>query len=101
MTLFIVEFESAHWAGAPSHCVVEANSAEEAEDLEILHGYMQEYMEELYSGEYDDELENDNDLLTDEPSYSLNFIKELFGSEFMEYYKDPEQQRVYYPLLQT
>lgn len=95
--LFLIEYGSAHWADDSSHCVVNAPSAEAAED--IAEDFMHSDMAELYSSEYEEEVEQGNDLLENESAHSVIGI-EPFGPthEYWKYFKDPTQSQ-FFPLI--
>lgn len=88
--LFLIEYGSAHWAGASSYCVVNAPSAEVAEG--VAEDFMHSDMAELYSSEYEEEAEQENDLLESESAHSVIGI-EPFGPthEYWKYYTDETQ----------
>lgn len=92
--LYIIEYESAHWCGGASHCVVWATSEDEARD--IADPFMDEMMRELFSSEHEDEPEVDED-----PAHSVNSVELLEGSEYEEYYADEQQRRNFYPCVNT
>lgn len=91
--LYLIEFESAHWAGAPEYCVVIAKDEHQAEELASEH--MEEVMRELYWDEYHDEgLESYQD-----SAYSVISV-EYFDEkhECWKYYLD-ETQSQFFPLI--
>jgi hypothetical protein len=88
--LYVVEYESARWAEAPSHCVVWANSEDDAIDKATPHA--EETLAEQYS---DHEYEGDGD----DPHATINFAEVLKGSEFEEYYADEVQRLNFYPCV--
>ena len=90
--LYIIEYESAHWCGGASHCVAWASNESEAEEAADQH--MDESMRELFADMHEDAPE-----LDEEPSYTLNFVKPLIGSDFEEYYADLKQRASFYPCV--
>lgn len=98
--LFIIEYESAHWCGGQSHCVVWAVNADDAKLEAGLH--MDEHMYELFQDEYDDERDEDgNGEYDDEQCYTVNWC-ELLTVEHSHwpYYEDPSQSE-FYPEIGT
>lgn len=97
--LYLIEYESAHWAGGSSHVVVRAECAKSAEFKAEEH--MQSEMEELYSDEYDDHFkEEDEDLLEQEAAFHVVSIEKFDEShEYWKYFKDPEQSQ-FFPLVE-
>jgi hypothetical protein len=91
--LYIIDYENAHWCGGQLHCVVRADSAEDAEDRAEQH--MQETQYELFRDEYDDIEEGET---YDESSYVVNSIKVLDeNNEHWKFYQDPVQRANFYP----
>lgn len=90
--LYLIEFASAHWAGAPEYCVVIAENESDAELLAEDH--MASTMQELYSDEYEEE-----DGYEDECPYSVISV-EYFDEthECWKYYLD-ETQSQFFPLV--
>lgn len=94
--IYVVEYESADWAGASSHCLVMASSEEDAE--EISEEFRDQDMYDTYSGEYEDNKE-DFGVEPDGPYSTLVRVVPLKGSEYEQYVKDEGQQRTYYPAV--
>lgn len=88
--LYIVEYESARWAGAPDHCVVWADSEDDARDTAA--GFAEDHMSEQYR---DHEYEGDED----DPHASIMSAELLKGSEYEQYYIMPEQRAAFYPCV--
>ena len=94
MTKYIIDYENAHWCGGQLFVVVNANSAEEAENKAA--DWMEETQRELFSDEYNDEFEG---LFDDESAYNVNSVEVLDeNSEYWKFYKD-ESQAGFYPEL--
>ena len=95
--LYIIEYESAHWCGGQSHCVVWAENSDEAEVLAGLH--MEESMRELFSDEYHDEFDDDYEqysVYDDESAYVVTWCEPLTPAhDHWEYYQDPTQSEFY------
>ena len=88
---YIIAYESAHWCGGQSYCVVEAFDEMNAED--IADSFMDESMRELFMGEHADEPEDDED-----PAYSVNSVEEFDENhDLWKFYIDPIQQANFYP----
>ena len=92
--IYLIEFESSRWCGAPSYCVVEANSEVDAENR--ASNYMEDFMLELYWDE-DNELRDED--ATEDSAYSVISVEE-FGPthECWKFYTDPEQSQ-FFPLV--
>jgi len=84
--IYIITYENSHWCGGELHCLVEAESADNAEML--ASDYMQETQQELFSDEYEEESFEDC-------AYSVNDTEVLAGSSFEKYVADPGQQSIY------
>lgn len=92
--LWIIEYSSSRWAGAPSHVVVVADSSTEAEIKADDH--METEMRELY---YDEDQDLDP-CDTDDCSYTVNSVEPLkVGSEYWEFFMNPTQQINFYPIV--
>lgn len=99
--LYIIEYESAHWCGGVSHCVVWAHDDCEAQ-LEAS-DFMEDSMRELFSDEYHDEYneETETDFYGDEQAYTVNWCARLTAAhEHWQYYTDPTQTE-FYPEIGT
>ncbi len=90
--LYVIEYESTQWCGGQSYCVAWATSEDEAEDLSEWH--REDTMRELFSGEYEDEPELEGD-----PASTVNSCELLVGSEYEEFYNDPQQRDNFYPCV--
>ena len=90
--LYIISYESAHWCGGQSNCVVWANNEDEAQELAVFH--MDEMMQELFSSEYEEDPELQDDII-----HVVNEVQLLVDSEFEEYYADPVQRANFYPCV--
>lgn len=97
MKKFLIEYESARWAGASSHCVAEAETAAEAEDK--ASDFMEEDMRELYSDE-DQELQDEQGSeATEDCSYSVIGVEEFDEThECWKYFIDATQSQ-FFPLV--
>jgi hypothetical protein len=92
--LYVVEFESANYAGAPSHCLVWAFNEEDARDaaFEYTDGYYYEQDHEQFYEEY-----HDGEEICDDTMWATIVSVELLeGSEYAKYVEDSEQQRNFY-----
>ncbi len=90
--LYIVEFCSANYAGASSHCLVWATSVLGAEAL------ANQYAEEYYREEDGDQIADDG--LDDEPASSIIGAELVEDSDHKEYVNDPSQVS-FYPVLNS
>jgi len=87
--IYILTYSSAHYAGAPSHCLVMATDKDDATNK--ADGWMQEQeIEQNYDNMREDGISDD------ESAYVVDEVQLLAGSEYEEYEKD-EGQRCYYP----
>ena len=96
LELYVIEFENAHWCGAPEYCVVWAESEEDA--LIRASDYMEEVQRDLYSGEYADAVEEGEDY-DDESAVGLTKVTLLAESSHAEFYAQPEQRAHFYPCV--
>lgn len=99
--LYIIEYESAHFCGGESHCVVWAVNADDAQLEAGLH--MEESMRELFRDEYNDEFEDSEEygLYDDESAYVINWCEPLTVQHpHWVYYTNPTQQD-FYPVIGT
>lgn len=97
--LYIIQYDSAHWCGGESHCVVWAENADEA--LLEASVFMEDNMRELFSAEYDDYYNDDTEAgaYDDESAYVVNWCEPLTPEhEHWEYFQDPSQSQ-FYPML--
>lgn len=90
--LYIIEYENAHWCGGQMHCVAWAYNAEQA--VEVAEQHMCEEQLELFSAEYEEEPELEEDC-----PYVVNSVELLAGSEYEEFYNDPTQREAFYPCV--
>lgn len=101
MNRYLIEYESSQWCGGVSHCVVYANSENEAEDRASEH--METTMRELFGDEYenaDGEYEEEQDY-DDECAYSVIAMSILDESnDHWGFYQDPTQSS-FYPEVNT
>ena len=92
--IYIVEFSSANYCGAPSHCAVMASSSEEAIEKAT------DWAEEYYCEQDREQLEEEGHLCDDYDAYAaMGEAVPLIGSEFEEYYADEDQRNAYYPMV--
>ena len=90
MNKYIIEYENAHWYGGSLYVVVNANSAEEAEDKASDH--MESEQRELFFDEY----EESNGEFDDESAASVASVEILDETnEYWPFYKDPGQAEFY------
>lgn len=89
MTKYLITYECAHWCGGESQVVVNAESELEAEDKAAEH--MDSEMYELFSNEYGDESD-----LQNEQAYSVISVEEFDSThEYWKFYKDPSQSQFF------
>jgi hypothetical protein len=88
--IYVITYSSAHYAGAPSNCLVLATDGDDAR-LEA-DGFMQEQeIENNY------EQMTEDDISDDESAYFVDKVELLKDSEHAEFVKDLQQQLTYYP----
>ncbi len=91
--LYVIEYENAHWCGGQLHCVVWADSEDQAQD--IAGYFMDETQYDLFSDHYEDDPDAD-----DGGCYStVNSVELLEDSDIKEFYADPEQRAAFYPCV--
>jgi hypothetical protein len=90
--LYIIEYENSHYCGGGLHCLVWAESENDAE--ESASSWMEECQYELFSDEYED---YDID---DECPYSVTSCELLETSEFKQYVAMPDQGS-FYPVVNS
>ncbi len=91
--LYLIEYSSSRWCGAPYNCVVEASSEDEAED--IATEFMDSHMREEFADEDEDEDEDDDGF---DPAFSVNSVEVLDETNVSwKYYQDPVQRINFYP----
>lgn len=89
MNKYLIEYENAHWCGGTLHVVVNANSAEEAEDKAMDH--MESEQRELFFDEYED-----SNGEFDESAVVINSIEILDeDNDYWPFYNDPSQSEFY------
>lgn len=94
--LYVVEFSSANYAGAPEHCRVWAESEDDAKDV------AEQYAEEIYCEQDQEQWEEENPDMVDEGPGSWATIDRAVlqaGSEYEEYIADPVQAEAFYPIV--
>lgn len=97
--LFIISYESSQWCGGQSHCLVYAFNENQAEEL--ASHWMDESMRELFSSEYQDDLDDGGDLDADS-AFTVHSVEELTPEhEMWQYVQDEVQQRNFYPYVNT
>lgn len=99
--LYIIQYNSAHWCGGESHCVVWAENADEA--VMEASDFMEDSMRELFSDEYDDYYNDDTEAgaYDDEQAYVVHWCDPLTHEhEYWEYFQDPTQAD-FYPVIGT
>lgn len=98
--LYVVEFSSANYAGAPEHCRVWAFSEEDAKDAasEYAHEFYYEQDAEQWYGENRDE--DDEEEGNGPGGWATVDRAELqSGSRHEEFIADPEQAANFYPIV--
>lgn len=91
--LYVVEFSSANYAGAPEHCRVWAESEEDALDKAAIHAN-----DFYYQQDVDQWLEEN----PDEYEYcwaSMDKAVLQAGSKYEEYIADPKQAEAFFPIV--
>lgn len=97
--LFIIAYESMHWCGGSSHCLVYARNESQAKEL--ADQFMDENMRDLFSGEYECDAEEGGDI-DEEAAHTVNSVEELTPEhEYWVYVQDEVQQRNFYPYINT
>ena len=96
--LYVVEFSSANYAGAPEHCRVWAESEEDAMDAASQYAneyYYEQDAEQWYEENGDDEDEGDG------PGGWATVDRAFLqaGSAFEKYIDDPEQAEAFFPIV--
>ena len=94
--LWVVEFESANYCGAPEHCLVWAFDAEDAMDAASYHA--SEVYCEQDAAQWEEE-HGDTEEYDDVMWASMNSAVLLEGSEYAVYVEDGVQQRNFYPIV--
>lgn len=94
--IYIVEFSSANYAGAPEHCAVWAECEEDAmSDEDVI-----EHAETFYREQDEEQFMDENDGgVCDDAYASIDSAVALKGSEFEEFYADEAQRNAFYPLV--
>ena len=93
MKLWVIYFESANYCGYGEHCVVKAETEDEAR--EVASGYAEDFYYEQDSDQYYE------DYAEEDPEYWADIkTVELFDEthESWKYFKDPKQSS-FYPLI--
>lgn len=90
--IYIVEFESANYAGAPEHCTVMASDEDEAMML------AEDWANDFYYQQDSEQLQ-DEGLDEEGPHASIVSAVPLIGSEFEQYYADEIQRNAFYPMV--
>jgi len=90
--LYVIDYESSQWCGGQLHCVVWAESEDDAEMEASM--WMEESQRELFSSEYDDEECND-----EECAYTVISVELMVGSDNEQYYNMSDQRAAFYPCV--
>lgn len=93
--LYVVYFESANYAGYGEHCLVWAESEEDARYNDQVIQYAEEFYQEQ---DYDQQLEEGEDSEGEGPWASIEWVKPLHGSEYEQYVAE---QPDLYPIVNT
>lgn len=94
--IYIVEFSSANYCGAPEHCAVMAESEEEA----MSNAAVLDYADNFYYEQDSDQYGEENDGEESEMGYAqIDSAVALVGSDFEEYYSDETQRNAFYPMV--
>ena len=91
--LYVVEYESMNYCGAPSHCLVWAFEEEDA--MESAEQHATEDCFEQDGEQYLEDYGDDDDAVW----ASIKSAVLLEGSEYAEYVEDLNQQQTYYPVV--
>jgi hypothetical protein len=94
--LYVVEFSSANYAGAPEHCRVWAYNEDDAKDEATS------YAEDFYMEQDQDQWEEENpDMIDEGPGAwaSMDSAVPQKGSEYEEFIANPEQALAFYPIV--
>lgn len=95
--LYLIDYENAHWCGGQLHVVVWAESEDDAVCLAEVH--MDQEQRELFSDEFQDAIDEDDDL-DNEQSYTVNQVTVLDeNNEFWQFYLDEGQRAAFYPTI--
>lgn len=90
--IYIVEFSSANYCGAPEHCAVMAESEWDAMSNKAVLDYAANFYYEQDSEQNDGE--------EPEGGYAqIDSAIALVGSDFEEYYADETQRNAFYPMV--
>lgn len=90
--LYVIDFESANYAGGGEHCLVWAEDEDQARDLADNH------MEEYYYEEDIDQLQEENEGEIDGPFATVTKVELLDNSEHKEF-AEKESNRQFYPFV--
>jgi hypothetical protein len=90
--LYVVEFESANYCGAPEYCRVWADSEDEA----MFQAEM--YAEDFYCEQDEDQYMDENKEYPDCWAHMCSAVLQE-GSEYEEFIADPVQANTYYPIV--
>lgn len=94
--LYVVEFSSANYAGAPEHCRVWAESEEDAFEQAT------QYAEDFYYEQDQEQWEEENPDMVDEGPgawATMDKAEPQKGSEHEEFIADPQQAEMFYPIV--
>ena len=93
--LYVVEFDSANYCGAPEHCLAWAHDEEDAMDEAA--DFASEHYREQDQSQWEEENEGED---PDEVMWaSMRSAELLEGSEYAEYVEDEVQQRNFYQIV--
>lgn len=90
--LWVVEFESAHYAGASEHCLAWAENEDNAKDAAA------DWAEEFYYEQDQKQFLEENDSDDGESYANVVSAQLLVGSDFEKYVNDPSQAS-FYPIV--
>ncbi len=90
--LYLIEYENAHWCGGSLNVVVWATDEENAR--EVAESHMDECQRDLFSAEFDEEPELEEDC-----SYTINSVEEFNEAhDEWQFFTDPTQES-FYPIV--
>ena len=93
--LYVVEFDSANYCGAPEHCLAWAHDEEDAMDEASV--WAEEHYREQDQDQWEDENEGED---SDEVMWaSMRSAVLLEGSEYAQWVEDENQQQAFYQIV--
>ena len=93
--LYVVEFDSANYCGAPEYCLAWANDEEDAMDEASV--WAEEHYREQDQSQWEDENEGEDS--DDVVWASMRSAEPLEGSDYEQWVEDEVQQRAFYQIV--